>query len=48
MAWMRISPDTPPCAFERPIDHNEGQIRDLGVGDFAEQHDHYLYGGPKR
>jgi hypothetical protein len=25
-----------------------GRARDLGVGDLAEQHDHYLYGTPKR
>ncbi len=24
------------------------RARDLGVGDLAEQHDHYLYGTPKR
>jgi hypothetical protein len=25
-----------------------GRARDLGVGDLAEQHDHYLCGTPKR
>jgi hypothetical protein len=24
------------------------RARDLGIGDLAEQHNHYLYGTPKR
>jgi len=44
--------DTPPLAdvggmpdvFRRILN----RARDLGVGDLAEQHDHYLYGTPKR
>jgi hypothetical protein len=33
-----------PEVFRRILD----RARDLGVGDLAEQHDHYLYGTPKR
>jgi hypothetical protein len=36
--------DAMPEVFRRILD----RARDLGVGDLAEQHDHYLYGTPKR
>jgi hypothetical protein len=33
-----------PSAFQRILE----RATDLGVSDLAEQHDHYLYGLPKR
>jgi predicted DNA-binding antitoxin AbrB/MazE fold protein len=36
--------DVMPEVFRRIVE----RARDLGVGDLAEQHDHYLYGVPKR
>jgi hypothetical protein len=36
--------DEVPEVFRRILE----RTRDLGVGDLAEQHDHYLYGTPKR
>lgn len=36
--------DGMPEVFRRILE----RARDLGVGDLAEQHDHYLYGTPKR
>lgn len=36
--------DEMPEVFRRVLRRS----RDLGVGDLAEQHDHYLYGTPKR
>jgi predicted flap endonuclease-1-like 5' DNA nuclease len=36
--------DEMPEVFRRIL----ARARDLGVGDLAEQHDHYLYGTPKR
>jgi len=33
---------------ERPLRRYAALARDLGVMDLAAQHDHYLYGTPKR
>lgn len=43
-AEPRTDFDAMPEVFRRIL----GRARDLGVGDLAEQHDHYLYGTPKR
>ncbi len=40
----RTAVDEMPAVFRRILERS----RDLGVGDLAEQHDHYLYGTPKR
>lgn len=40
----QVAADEMPEVFRRILD----RAQDLGVGDLAEQHDHYLYGTPKR
>ena len=40
----KATPEGPPRSLKRISE----RAQDLGIEDLAEQHDHYLYGTPKR
>lgn len=43
-----VPPPDPPPPSDRPLRRYAALAQDLGVEDLAAQHDHYLYGTPKR